>query len=183
MKTTEPTITEYDGPDNIYVEVAFGDFESPFEVYRNAYKYTECGPSIGFLIRDTTEKEQDRWYYGDELRQLGSWRTLEKRGWLITHISMHSIVEGINDSTNIRLINVSEPGLECCAIPEDMDELPATLRRVFYECLDEVDQEAAALWIGTHGCDVCADHFGISNDELSPVWTDCPNCLGEGVTF
>jgi hypothetical protein len=38
--------------DNEHIKEAFGDYDGPGQLYRTAYKYTGCGPSIGLQIME-----------------------------------------------------------------------------------------------------------------------------------
>ena len=179
-------------PDNDTVKVAFADCESLADLYRSVYKYTACGPSMGALVSfyETVESdigdypsevERTKWFYCDDLRQLGTFKNMDDHGVLILALSVSSIVEGIDACTDT---------VEVTCIPDELADLannpeedPHTvLGRLFWAAVDSVDKRAGELWNETHGCDTCAKYFGINTDyEPSPVWEDCPNCKGCGI--
>lgn len=185
---------EYDQEyrDNSIVEGAFPHCSGPADVYRNAYKYTACGPSVGFCISywETVEPtdpydypasvERSKWFYCDDLRQLGTWADMQKNGQLIISIAVSSIVEGVDQTTDTYVIDCDPDSLEKTC---DSDDLSKHLSRLFDDHLDSVDREAGEIWNATHGCEVCAKHWGIDVEGYDdiPVWDDCPECKGMGV--
>lgn len=62
----------------------------------------------------------------------------------------------------------------------------------FWDALQACDDDAAAEWNATHGCETCREHWiseGAINDEFGtlgfsgetcPVWDECPECGGGG---
>lgn len=168
-------------PSNDTVEEAFADYDSPGEVYRVTYKYTGCGPSVGFQITNVDGKA--RWVYCDSLYPLGTWADLRKRGDLITGICVGSIVEGVDFDADTVYIDVN---------PLDFDTTPEQLKAKFDAAVEEVNADANSIWNSTHGCETCAKHWhdeGIDEGEwgpfegcdgITPVWNDCPDCQGGG---
>jgi len=145
--------------DNSIVEEAFKDYDGPYSLYRACYKYTDCGPSIGFKVRywepaddfDSGpnsmpyDKEVSRWVYCDDLYVLGSWKDLQEKGILIDAISVSSIVEGSDAEVPAIEIDCSVQELEK-HLKDSEDSLSACLDRLFYKALDSVNAEACALW-------------------------------------
>lgn len=200
---------EYDEerPDNSIVEAAFADYPGPGAMYRATYKYTACGPSVGFCIRYLEvlppdgfddyphEVERERWIYCDELHRLGTWADMENRGELIVSVSVSSIVEGVDQTTDDHDISCDPDHLALQATPDEGDNLHETLHRLFYRALELVKAEADDIWQETHGCETCAAHWaseGITEgmhgpmegcDGATNIWKDCPDCKGHGAVF
>jgi hypothetical protein len=183
-------------PDNEIVKAAFqGEHDSLASLYRAAYKYIDCGPSVGALISyvETVpgdmgdypqEVERSKWVYCDDLRDLGAWADMDSKGILILSLCVSSIVEGIDATTD----TVEVP----CA-PDTIDEEATadeepgqTLARLFGAAVEEVDAQAKQHWNDTHGCDSCQTHWqetlyeGREVDGGTPVWEECPQCHGNG---
>lgn len=133
--------------------------DSPAELYRVTYKYTDCGPSVGFHV---CHADGDRWIYCDSLRTLGTWQEMADRGQRINWLSVGSIVEGTD--RDCQTVEV------CC------DPL-ATLVERFGAAVEAVNTEANEIWGMTHGCDEC----GPETDEGRPVNPECKGCNGLGV--
>jgi hypothetical protein len=161
---------------------AFPDAEGPWRVYRDAYKYTACGPSVGMLAeieypdpgRDDPYRigGETRWHWCDDLRRLGStWSELQANGVRVLTLGVSSIVEGVDAETE--------------TIEVDLDGKSADeLRAAFDAAVAEVDAQADAIWKRTHGCETCAKHLGVDLDaEYSPVWDECPDCGGHGTAM
>lgn len=187
--------------DNEYIKTAFADHEGPYDLYRATYKYTPCGPSVGFLISDTCSdgKADTRWYYCDESRKLGTWAEMDAKGLLVLAVSVSSIVEGVDYGTGELVLDCSYEALLDVATEEEQDSLDKTIRRVFYQMVEETDQEANSIWHDTHGCPSCAEHWLKADGEIegpwlgfdderwesgaTSVWIDCPDCGGEGIVI
>ena len=180
-----PEEYDIDQLDNKYFAEAFLDADSPAELYRQVYKYTACGAYLSVQIQYYKTIEPDgfndfpfdklvsEWVHSDALRRLGTWKDLDERGVLVTAMTVGSIVEGVDQCTESMAIKAKQ-----------LDEEPSEFRNRFDAALDEVEQQAASIWNDTHGCETCAAHFGIDlNGEMSPIWTDCPDCQGSGATF
>ena len=110
-------------------------------IYRCFYKYTACGPSIGFQIanlpddhearpryNDTPKKGDPVWLYCDSLGKLGTLEEMKAKGQYVVGMSVSSIVEGSD-------AEVSGGTLEGDATREDLSKL-----------IDDVDKEASFLW-------------------------------------
>jgi hypothetical protein len=167
---------------NVFFADAFPDADSPAELYRQVYKYTACGAYLSMQIEYYKTIEPDgfndfpfdklisEWVHSDALHQLGTWKDLDQQGVLVTAMMVGSIVEGIDQCTESIEVEANQ-----------LDEEPEEFHKRFYAALGEVEQEAESIWNDTHGCETCAKHWGINLDEeLSPVWTECPDCQGHG---
>lgn len=180
--TDHPPEYEVDQLDNQYFAEAFPDADSPAELYRQVYKYTDCGAHLSMQIEYYKTIEPDgfndfpfdklvsEWVHCSELHHLGTWKDLDQKGVLVVAMMVGSIVEGVDQCAESIEVEANQ-------LDEDLEDY----YKRFYDALDKVDQEAAFIWNDTHGCETCAKHFGIDLDgELSPVWTDCPDCQGHG---
>lgn len=118
----------------------FGE-EGLFDLYRNIYKYTDCGPSIGFEVYGLPSNhkarpdygkgpEQDKflWIYCDTLRTLPSLKEMEKKGWFVTGVSISSIVEGSD-------VEVEPVRLDSTNSKKD-----------FWKAVEDVNKEASFYW-------------------------------------
>jgi hypothetical protein len=139
---------------------AFADYRTPAELAHAVYKHGACGASVQFLI-------DGDWCRGDAAWLRTPWRKLHG----LTAIRVSSIVEGVEQTTQTHIVDLLR-------LPARNDK---ALFTAFWSAVESVEQEAAEIWHNTHGCDVCAEHFGIDlDDDHSPVWNDCPNCCGDG---
>ena len=180
-----PPEYDIDQDDNRYFAEAFPDADSPNELYRQVYKYTDCGAYLSVQIEYYKTLEPNgfnefpfdqlvsEWVHGGELSRLGTWKDMDSQGMLVTALLVGSIVEGVDYGTD----NIE---VEAKQTEED----PSDYRTRFYAALTEVEQQADSIWDDTHGCETCAKHWGINlDDEMSPIWTDCPDCQGSGVSI
>ena len=191
--------------DNTILEAAFDD--GPWMVYRAIYNASSCGMTIGFKVRywETIEPdgfndypsdvERNEWVYCDGLRRLGTWESMREQGILVDAISVSSIVEGIDETTDTIELDCSPDALAENAEEDEQERLERTLLRLFYAACSEIEQQADTLWHQTHGCETCAAHWkslGGETGECGPmegcdgatvVWTDCPDCDGDGIAF
>ena len=178
---------EYDQEilDNKYFAEAFPDAASPYELYRQVYKYTDCGAWLSVRVDYIevidpdgfhdypSEIERSKWIHSGELHKLGTWADMDERGELVTALMVGSIVEGVDQTTDDHELEANQT-----------DEEPQQFRARFDAALDQVEQEAESIWHDTHGCESCAEHFSINIDEeYSPIWKDCPGCNGYGEAF
>jgi hypothetical protein len=180
-------MSEYDNedPDNRYFAEAFPDADSPAELYRQVYKYTSCGAYLSVQIQYFKTIEPDgfnefpfdqlvsEWVDCGDLSRLGTWKEMGQQGVLVTALLVGSIVEGVDYGTdNIEIVS------------NQTDEDPSDYRARFDAALIEVEQQAESIWQDTHGCETCAEHWGINPDEkMSPIWAKCPDCQGFGVSI
>lgn len=170
-------------PDNEIVKEAFEEQSGPWAVYRVAYKYCDCGPSIGFLITTwetddspdaCADRQVSKWIYCDSLRALGTWKDMDDAGALITAISVGSIVEGVEQCTETIILDVAEYSDG------------AALSSAFDDALQKVNNEANEIWLSTHGCETCAKDAGLDWDQTCgdvPVNPKCPDCQGHGTVI
>ena len=165
---------------------AFHDQESPYDLYRDVYKSIDCGPMVGFLVAWTEcndngeggphnpgDVDKEKWYYGDELRKLGTnWTALDDWNVKVLKISVSSIVEGVDQCTETQFV-------ECCNVDAE------TIRDDFWTAVHWVNEDAQAIWDETHGCEKCAElmDFVAWIPGETPCRTDCPECQGNGVVI
>lgn len=153
-----------------------------FSVYRSVYKYTDCGPSIGFLVSYVIEcdngeagpggvadEQVSRWIYCDDLmaplaetpyRLTREFMNPDDPCVGVRGISVGSIVEGVD--------------YDCDTIKLEDDEFTTD---AFWEAVESVNKQADEIWKETHGCDDCFDY---PEGELHPIDPDCDTCHGEG---
>ncbi len=127
---------------------------------RNAYKYTDCGAALSVTLDGGEE------VYGGALREL-------PYDAPITAISVSSIVEGAEQTTEEHTVNLLDEAYET----------PAMAAAAYNAALEAVEAEASEIWNQSHGCPACAEHFGNvteGDDGMTPVWPECPECGGEG---
>jgi len=149
------------------LRLAFEDFgfESLYELYRNTYKCTPCGPSVGALVRSIDK--QDRWYYCDELRTLPRFMEMPAKGIEVLSLQVGSIVEGLD--------------VDCDSVVVELEDTdPDTFSKNYWAAVDTVNEEASQLWDETHGCPDC---FGYGDEELHPIDPECQSCGGFGVVI
>jgi hypothetical protein len=135
------TMTTTTDERNLVLELAaeFGA-EDLYGIYRPLYKYTDCGPSIGFEIRGLPadhetrqgapwrEGDGDLWLYCDDLHKLGTFEEMAAEGLEVTGISVSSIVEGSD-------------------VEIEGEQLPVTAtKEEFWEVVKAVDEEAKFYW-------------------------------------
>ena len=179
-KTASPYDDEIE--DNSAVETAFADYAGPYDLYRMVYKYTPCGPTIGFTFYgeygqdngesgpgSTYEPPHNRTFYCDDLRQCGTWKDLAENGMLVTEILVSSIVEGVDETTETLSVDCDGSTFE----PEDIQDN-------FWKAVTEVDRQAENIWMETHGCPDCFEG-AYPEHELHPVDEDCKSCEGSGI--
>lgn len=173
--------------DNRHIAEAFPDEESPSELYRNVYKYTECGAYLSVQIQYYKTIEPDgfnefpfdqlvsEWVHGDDLSRLGTWKDMDSEGILVTALLVGSIVEGVDHGTDDIEIEVKQ-----------LDEKPEEFRKRFDAAIAEVEQQADSIWNDTHGCESCQAYWtdqGLDIDDsggIVPVYKYCPDCQGRG---
>lgn len=134
--------------------------DAPLEsVARAAYKYTDCGVSVGFLICAADGSES--WVFDSlKLRQRGSLADMTSRGESVTGVCVGSIVEGVEECT------------------ETVELLGSEVAH-YWDAIGQIESAAQHIWDATHGCETCAAHF--EREGLSPIWPDCPDCGGDGI--
>ena len=190
-----PPEYDYEILDNQYFVESFPDADSPFQLYRRVYKYSDCGAYLSVLINYVEvlepsglddyphEVERSQWIHSDELAKLGTWAEMDHRGVLVTGFLLGSIVEGVDQETGVYELEVRQ-----------LDEEPKQFAERFYKALEDVEREAEFIWNQTHGCETCAKHWQVDEyhgdaeftwglDGVTPVWKDCPDCNGYGAVI
>lgn len=168
--------------DNKYLSEAFPEANSPYELDRHVYKYTSCGAHLSVLIEYyktiepdgfeeyPADKHVSEWVHSGNLKSLGTWSDMDQMGVLITGFMLGSIVEGVDETTNSIELVIKQ-----------LDEEPQEFANRFELALRDIERQAEEIWNNTHGCETCANHFGIDlNVKLSPIWSECPDCDGNG---
>lgn len=110
-------------------------------LYRTIYKYTDCGPSVGFLISnlpadhparprygDKPKADDPIWLYCDDLGKLGTLEEMKANGQAVVGVSVSSIVEGSD-----------------AEVPGDTLHGEATTED-FWKLVESVNEEACFLW-------------------------------------
>lgn len=165
-------------------------YDTPSEMMRRLYKYTDCGASGGLLVEGTVhvasssdpyaEAGGRQWLYSHEAGSLGSWNDVEAAGLSVLAVCVSSIVEGIDATTS-----TVEVRAEDCTDAADFD-----LR--WDAAIEQVEQEANDLWNDTHGCAWCsglrevpedADPYCGPGDLGGKVNPNCTACDGCGVSI
>jgi hypothetical protein len=157
---------------NLRAILANSSADNVADLARGVYKYTDCGAMLGALLY-RGEDNPGQWVYGTDLRTIAP-------DEFITALSVSSIVEGVEQTTETHIIDLFD----------DAFESPEQCAQAYSSALQSVEDEASAIWNESHGCPTCAKHFGnvASNgietcegdDGMTPVWSDCPDCGGNG---
>lgn len=149
------------------------DAEDVDDLYRTLYKYTECGPWLSVKLHD------------------GSWKHCYQlhgiKNGNVRALLVGSIVEGIDSDVR---------GEEIDLMKYAQDEHgPEQALADFDHQVEQVNNEACALWNMTHGCEQCAalhHQAGLHETEygpfegcdgITPVHPDCPACEGSGAVI
>ena len=145
------------------------------DLNRMVYKYTDCGASLGALVY-AGDDNPGNWVYGSDLRELPA-------DAFICALSLSSIVEGVDQCTDTHIVDLFSENFAN----------PAYALDAYQKALQAVETEATEIWKATHGCHICAMHFGFvssnglevceGNDGCTPVWPDCPECGGHGAVI
>ena len=136
---------EYDEErlDNQYFAEAFPDAKGLGDLYRQTYKYTECGPWLSARVQYIKVLEPDgldeypheqkvvEWVHSDDLYRLGTWADMDAQGILVTALMVGSIVEGCDHETDSHEIEVRQ-----------LDEDPDQFAERFYKVVEAVNDEA-----------------------------------------
>jgi len=150
------TASPYDYEDlrnNDAIKDAFGrDFSGPADLYRSVYRYTACGPSIGFALNcefaaDNGESAPGigfgngmKTIYCDDLRALGTWDDIDRAGFLIVAIFVSSIVEDTDAETETITIEIDHEA-------DDGETISAS----FWAAVEKVNEQAETIWQDWHG--------------------------------
>ena len=146
--------------------------DTMYDIYRSVYKYTACGPSIGFYLEGEepgngeagpggTGGPWEKWAYCDDLRAWPEISELDEYEIEVTGVSIGSIVEGVD--------------FDCTTIVLHDDEFTV---EAFWKAVEDVNDEADEIWKATHGCDDCPENPENGYRMIDP---NCPTCKGEGV--
>jgi hypothetical protein len=155
-----------DAPEDILTK-AFDEFgcKNLAELYHYTYKFTDCGPSIGALVKDCEGEAE--WHYCEDLRQFPDFAEMVKQGSAVLCLSVSSIVEGVDQECQTIIVNADPFG----AVTAE------ELSKNFWKAVEEVDQEAQEIWNATHGCSYCFDY---PEGDLRPIDPECKLCGGCG---
>lgn len=118
-------------------------YESPADMMRSLYKYTDCGASGTLVVEGTVHapSPSDPWaeaggvheYYSGTAHTLGSWDDMESAGMSVRAVRVSSIVEGIDATTSTYTVEAAD-----CADDEDFN-------RRWDEAIEEVEAQARDL--------------------------------------
>lgn len=156
--------------------VKFCDYDSPHEMYRAFYKYTDCGPWVSVHV-------DGYWVHCGELHTLGTWDQMIRRGEIVDEILIGSIVEGVDqcaEEAPVRLDDLRSSRSKKGSITKH------SLRAAFSRAVERVNEDAASIWAETHGCERCLAHWqeigqcDESGQDCKSVWDECPVCGGAG---
>lgn len=151
-------------------------YESPHEMYRVFYKYTDCGPWVSVRVNG-------QWVHCQDLHKLGTWQEMLRRGDIVDEVLIGSIVEGVDqcaEEVPVRLGDLRSARSKKGSITRH------SLRAAFDKAVDRVNDDAAHIWNQTHGCEQCIAHWkelGLCDDlgqACEAVWDECPICGGAG---
>ena len=144
------------------------DYDGPYDMYRYIYKYTDCGPGVGFQI-------DGNWMYCDDLRKFGAWEDF--KGHTIQAMSISSIVEGVEQCTDNIILEAKD------LRGKGKKPTRKTVGDAIFKAVAKVDAQANDIWDETHGCEKCAEaakmDFETNMGEI-PVNPKCPECNGCG---
>lgn len=158
--------------DNTDFQDQFPEHDSPYQLYHRIYKWG-VGLTIGFTVYN--EEHGVMTLYNDDLHTLGSFDDMNRDGNLITELLVSSIVEGVDEGTE-------EISIEWNPFQTEPDELSTQ----FWKACDDIADQVHSIWNETHGCETCAQHWGVAFDVECgniQVWEDCPECFGSGIVI
>ena len=113
------------------------DATTPYDLQRGAYKYTDCGPSVGFKLFDGSYM-----WNGDDRANDPSWVAH------VQDICIGSIVEGSDAEVPpvwLNLLSIADGSDRICNKHPDKTVGQLAVRR-WYHVLGGVNDEACALW-------------------------------------
>ena len=113
------------------------DATTPYDLQRGAYKYTDCGPSVGFRLFDGSCI-----WNGDDRANDPSWVAH------VEDICIGSIVEGSDAEVPpvwLNLLGIADGSDRICEKYPDETVEQLAVRR-WYDVLKDVNDEACALW-------------------------------------
>jgi len=118
----------------------FCDYDSPHEMYRVFYKYTDCGPWVSLHVNG-------QWVHCQDLHKLGLWKDMVARGDIVDEVLVGSIVEGSDacaEPVPIRLGDIRSKRSKRGTITRK------SLAAALSTAVDSVNSEACALWEEAH---------------------------------
>ena len=131
-------------------------YNNPWYCYRSIYKYTACGPAMGFRIRHVSEQyKEGKWFFCSDLPAYSGDRLI------IDAVHVSSIVEGV------------DWGVEGYTLEGEFTE------DEFYEVVEKVNREADEIWKMTHGCEECGPEDPYYGDHIA-INPECKKCEGYG---
>jgi len=122
------------------------------QLQRNVYKYTKCGAFVEFNTFANVVYTEDV----DELKPED-----------IESVVVGSIVEGTDVQTESHVVDINVTSMK-------------KVVKAFSDALESVEEEALQIWNDTHGCEGCQKHLELDEHDVVPVWSDCPECKGQG---
>ena len=112
------------------------DYDSPHEMYRVFYKYTDCGPWVSVHVNG-------QWVHCQDLHKLGTWEEMLRRGDLVDEVLIGSIVEGSDAEATpepVRLRDIRSVRSKSGNVTR------FSMRQAFDRAVSRVNDEACALW-------------------------------------
>lgn len=152
------------------------DYDSPHEMYRVFYKYTDCGPWVSVHVNGA-------WVHCQDLHKLGTWAEMLRRSDIVDEVLIGSIVEGVDQCAEERPVRLNDLR---SARSKKGSITKHSLRAAFSRAVTSVNDDAASIWNATHGCERCIAHWedlGACDDlgqVCEAVWDECPICGGAG---
>lgn len=116
------------------------DYDSPHEMYRVFYKYTDCGPWVSIHVNGA-------WVHCQDLHKLGTWEEMLRRGDIVDEVLIGSIVEGSDAEASpvpVRLVDLRS------ARSPTGNVTACSLRAALDAAVTFVDREAQELWEQAH---------------------------------
>jgi len=145
-------------------------------MYRAFYMYTDCGPWMSIHVNGG-------WVHCGDLHKLGTWDEMLMRGDIVDEVLFGSIVEGVDECAGempVRLEHIRSRRSKRGNVTRH------SLSHALSVAVAGVDADAHSIWMATHGCDTCIQHWkevggcDEHGNESSAVWDECPDCEGGG---
>jgi len=114
----------------------FSNYDSPREMYRVFYKYTDCGPWVSLRVNGA-------WVHCQDLHKLGLWKDMVARGDIVDEILIGSIVEGSDAEASpvaARLSDIRSKRSKRGTITR------ASLAAALNRAVQDVNDDACSLW-------------------------------------
>lgn len=112
------------------------DYDSPHEMYRVFYKYTDCGPWVSIHVNGA-------WVHCQDLHKLGTWAEMLRRGDIVDEVLIGSIVEGSDAEASpipVRLGDMRSVRSKTGKVTQ------FSVRQAFDRAVSRVNEEACAMW-------------------------------------